>query len=151
MHLHITRESLTISIPLIYLLSEFNLFTCQIIMEFHLHGNVWTLFSLQCSVSPLPFNLSNRKKNYVIWLTALLTILLDVLRKYGFKCQVQLLLYFMLKYVMEILLAESSVVTTHYFIWSTNSVAIFLVCLGLTVLLVNIVVGNYISNIFEER
>ncbi|XP_056174194.1 SPX domain-containing membrane protein At4g22990-like [Syzygium oleosum] len=62
-----------------------------------------------------------------------------------------LLIYFMLKYVMEILLAESSVVTTHYFIWSTNSVAIFLVCLGLTVLPVNIVVGNYISNIFEER
>ncbi|KAL3743907.1 hypothetical protein ACJRO7_019069 [Eucalyptus globulus] len=65
--------------------------------------------------------------------------------------KVQLLIYFMLKYAMEILLAESSVVTAHYFIWSTNSVAIFLACLGLTVLPVNIVVGNYISNIFEER
>lgn len=57
----------------------------------------------------------------------------------------------MLKYAMEILLAESSVITGYYFIWSTSSVAIFLACLGLTVLPVNIIVGNYISNIFEER
>ncbi|OWM64692.1 hypothetical protein CDL15_Pgr010450 [Punica granatum] len=65
--------------------------------------------------------------------------------------KVQLLVYFMLKYAMEILLAESSVVTEYYFIWSTNTVAIFLACLGLTVLPVNIIVGSYISNIFEER
>ncbi|KAH7577835.1 hypothetical protein ACOSP7_001105 [Xanthoceras sorbifolium] len=65
--------------------------------------------------------------------------------------KVQLFVYFMLKYAMEILLAESSVITTYYFIWSTSSVAIFLACLGLTVLPVNIIVGNYISNIFEER
>lgn len=57
----------------------------------------------------------------------------------------------MLKYAMEILLAESSVITGYYFVWSTSSVAIFLACLGLTVLPVNIVVGNYISNMFEER
>ncbi|XP_044501628.1 SPX domain-containing membrane protein At4g22990-like [Mangifera indica] len=65
--------------------------------------------------------------------------------------KVQLFVYFMLKYAMEILLAESSVITQHYFIWSTSSVAIFLACLGLTVLPVNIIVGNYISNMFEER
>ncbi|KAJ4842201.1 hypothetical protein Tsubulata_032623 [Turnera subulata] len=65
--------------------------------------------------------------------------------------KVQLFVYFMLKYAMEILLAESSLITGHYFVWSTNSVAIFLACLGLTVLPVNIVVGSYISNIFEER
>ncbi|GLT43922.1 hypothetical protein SLA2020_178460 [Shorea laevis] len=65
--------------------------------------------------------------------------------------KVQLFVYFMLKYAMEILLAESSVVTEYYFIWSTTSVAVFLACLGLTVLPVNIVVGNYISNMFEER
>ncbi|XP_048322151.2 SPX domain-containing membrane protein At4g22990 isoform X2 [Ziziphus jujuba] len=65
--------------------------------------------------------------------------------------KVQLLIYFMLKYAMEILLAESSVITGYYFIWSTSSVAIFLACLGLTVLPVNIIVGSYISNIFEER
>lgn len=52
---------------------------------------------------------------------------------------------------MEILLAEASVITAYYFIWSTNSVAIFLACLGLTVLPVNIIVGTYISNMFEER
>ncbi|XP_057478196.1 SPX domain-containing membrane protein At4g22990-like [Actinidia eriantha] len=65
--------------------------------------------------------------------------------------KVQLLIYFMLKYAMEILLSESSVVTTYYFGWSTSSVAIFLACLGLTVLPVNIVIGSYISNMFEER
>uniref|UniRef100_A0A803LQS6 SPX domain-containing protein n=1 Tax=Chenopodium quinoa TaxID=63459 RepID=A0A803LQS6_CHEQI len=65
--------------------------------------------------------------------------------------KVQLLIYFMLKYAMEILLSESSVVTTYYFSWSTSSVSIFLACLGLTVLPVNIIVGSYISNMFQER
>ncbi|CAL5185145.1 unnamed protein product [Lathyrus oleraceus] len=65
--------------------------------------------------------------------------------------KVQLLIYFMLKYVMEILLSESSVVTTYYFNWSTSTVAVFLACLGLTALPVNLVVGNYISNMFEDR
>ncbi|MBA0744336.1 hypothetical protein Gogos_006965 [Gossypium gossypioides] len=65
--------------------------------------------------------------------------------------KVQLLIYFMLKYAMEILLSESSVVTTYYFSWSTGTVAVFLACLGLTVLPVNIVVGSYISNMFEDR
>ncbi|KAI4315357.1 hypothetical protein L6164_028176 [Bauhinia variegata] len=65
--------------------------------------------------------------------------------------KVQLLIYFMLKYAMEILLSESSVITTYYFGWSTSSVAIFLACLGLTVLPVNVVVGSYISNMFEDR
>ena len=51
----------------------------------------------------------------------------------------------MLKYAMEILLSESSVVTTYYFGWSMSSVSIFLFCLGLTVLPVNLVVGSYIS------
>ncbi|PNX92358.1 SPX domain-containing membrane protein, partial [Trifolium pratense] len=65
--------------------------------------------------------------------------------------KVQLLIYFMLKYVMEILLSESSVITTYYFNWTTSTVAIFLAGLGLTVLPVNIIVGNYISNIFDDR
>ncbi|CAN6481139.1 unnamed protein product [Victoria cruziana] len=65
--------------------------------------------------------------------------------------KVQLLIYFMLKYAMEVLLSESSVVTTFYFNWSTSKVALFLACLGFTVLPVNIIVGTYISNIFEER
>ncbi|KHN09270.1 SPX domain-containing membrane protein [Glycine soja] len=65
--------------------------------------------------------------------------------------KVQLIIYFMLKYVMEILLSESSVITTYYFNWSTSTVAVFLACLGLTVLPVNIVVGSYISNMFQDR
>lgn len=65
--------------------------------------------------------------------------------------KVQLFVYFMLKYAMEIVLAESSLITEYYFIWSTTKVALFLACLGLTVLPVNIVIGSYISNIFEER
>uniref|UniRef100_A0A5B6ZET5 SPX domain-containing protein n=1 Tax=Davidia involucrata TaxID=16924 RepID=A0A5B6ZET5_DAVIN len=65
--------------------------------------------------------------------------------------KVQLFIYFMLKYAMEIILAESSVITTYYFIWSISNVAIFLACLGLTVLPVNIFIGSYISNMFEER
>ncbi|XP_057976752.1 SPX domain-containing membrane protein At4g22990-like isoform X3 [Malania oleifera] len=65
--------------------------------------------------------------------------------------KVQLLIYFMLKYAMEVLLSESSVITTYYFGWSTSAVAVFLACLGLTVLPVNIVVGSYISNMFEDR
>lgn len=65
--------------------------------------------------------------------------------------KVQLLIYFMLKYAMEILLSESSVVTTYYFGWSTSAVAIFLFCIGLTVLPVNILVGSYVSNMFEDR
>ncbi|KAI5390997.1 hypothetical protein KIW84_076021 [Lathyrus oleraceus] len=65
--------------------------------------------------------------------------------------KVQLLIYFMLKYVMEILLAESSVITTYYFKWSTGTIAIFLAGLGLTVLPINIIVGSYVSNWFDDR
>ncbi|KAL0428952.1 UNVERIFIED_CONTAM: SPX domain-containing membrane protein [Sesamum radiatum] len=55
------------------------------------------------------------------------------------------------KYAMEVLLAESSVITAYYFIWSSSNVAIFLACLGLTVLPVNVIVGSYLTNMFEER
>jgi hypothetical protein len=65
--------------------------------------------------------------------------------------QVQLLIYFMLKYAMEILLSESSVVSSYYFGWNTSTIAVFLATLGLTVLPVNAVVGTYVSNMFEDR
>ena len=65
--------------------------------------------------------------------------------------QVQLLIYFMLKFAMEILLSESSVVTTFYFKWTTSTVAIFLAVLGLTVLPVNVIVGSYVTNLFQDR
>ncbi|KAI3687502.1 hypothetical protein L1987_81199 [Smallanthus sonchifolius] len=65
--------------------------------------------------------------------------------------KVQLFIYFMLKYATEILLAESSVITSYYFHWTTSKVSLFLVCLGLTVLPVNMIVGSNISNMFEDR
>ncbi|XP_062222448.1 SPX domain-containing membrane protein OsI_08463-like [Phragmites australis] len=65
--------------------------------------------------------------------------------------KVQLLIYFMLKFAMEILLSESSVVTTYYFKWTTSTVAIFLAVLGLTVLPVNVIVGSYVTNLFQDR
>lgn len=57
----------------------------------------------------------------------------------------------MLKYAMEILLSESSVVTSYYFGWNTSTIAVFLAVLGLTVLHVNAIVGTCISNMFEDR
>lgn len=65
--------------------------------------------------------------------------------------QVQLYIYFMLKFAMEILLSESSVVTANYFQWGTRSVSLFLALLGLTVLPVNWIVGSYASNLFQDR
>ncbi|KAL6846742.1 hypothetical protein ACP4OV_024190 [Aristida adscensionis] len=64
---------------------------------------------------------------------------------------VQLQIYFTLKYAMEILLSESSVVTGHYIGWDTSRIIVFLAVLGLTVLPVNSVVSTYISNMFEDR
>ncbi|KAL2642993.1 hypothetical protein R1flu_010580 [Riccia fluitans] len=65
--------------------------------------------------------------------------------------KVQLLIYFMLKFAMEILLSESSVITEHYFAWGIQQVALFLGLLGLTVLPINYIVGSYFSNMFEDR
>jgi hypothetical protein len=65
--------------------------------------------------------------------------------------QVQLFIYFVLKYAMEIVLSESSVITSYYFGWSTRAVAVFLGLLGLTILPINFLIGSYISNIFEDR
>lgn len=80
-------------------------------------------------------------------------LLINLINFFYYICdfQVQLLIYFMLKYAMEILLSESSVVSSYYFGWTTSKVSIFLASLGLTVLPINIVVGNYISNMYEDR
>ncbi|GBG74106.1 hypothetical protein CBR_g17817 [Chara braunii] len=64
---------------------------------------------------------------------------------------VNLLIYFVLKFAVEILLSESSLVTAYYFGWGMEEVALFLSLLGLTVLPINFVVGSYISNVFEDR
>ncbi|XP_010523060.1 PREDICTED: SPX domain-containing membrane protein At4g22990-like [Tarenaya hassleriana] len=79
------------------------------------------------------------------------TSLVSAYRILSPSVKVQLFVYFMLKYAMEILLAECSVVSTYYFEWPTKTVAVFLGFLGLTVLPVNVIVGHYISNMFEER
>ncbi|KAK6918436.1 hypothetical protein RJ641_016858 [Dillenia turbinata] len=65
--------------------------------------------------------------------------------------KVQQFVYFMLKYVMEALFAGSGVITTYYFSRSTGNVSIFLACLGLTVLPVNVIVGSYMTRFFKER
>ncbi|KAJ3680054.1 hypothetical protein LUZ60_016332 [Juncus effusus] len=65
--------------------------------------------------------------------------------------KVQLLIYFMLKFAMEILLSESSVVTSYYFDWSTSKIAVFLAILGFTVLPVNTFIGSYVTRLFEDR
>ncbi|KAL5201411.1 hypothetical protein ABZP36_035765 [Zizania latifolia] len=44
--------------------------------------------------------------------------------------KVQLLIYFMLKYAMEILLSESSVITSYYFGWNISTVSVFLASWG---------------------
>ncbi|KAK3154901.1 hypothetical protein QOZ80_2BG0196400 [Eleusine coracana subsp. coracana] len=79
------------------------------------------------------------------------TSIADAYRLLTPSVKVQLLIYFMLKFAMEILLSESSVVTTFYFKWTTSTVAIFLAVLGLTVLPVNIIVGSYVTNLFQDR
>ncbi|KAK3158724.1 hypothetical protein QOZ80_2AG0140790 [Eleusine coracana subsp. coracana] len=79
------------------------------------------------------------------------TSIVDAYRLLTPSVKVQLLIYFMLKFAMEILLSESSVVTTFYFKWTTSTVAIFLAVLGLTVLPVNIIVGSYVTNLFQDR
>jgi hypothetical protein len=83
------------------------------------------------------------------WWVRLLTIS-SALALYLFSeiSQVQILIFFMLKVAMEILLSESSIVTTFYFKWTTNIVAIFLAVLGLTVLPVNVIIWSYVTNLF---
>eukprot|EP00246_Nothoceros_aenigmaticus_P002451 TRINITY_DN13321_c0_g1_i1.p1 TRINITY_DN13321_c0_g1~~TRINITY_DN13321_c0_g1_i1.p1 ORF type:complete len:334 (-),score=43.56 TRINITY_DN13321_c0_g1_i1:399-1259(-) len=76
---------------------------------------------------------------------------LEACRLVSKPVKVQLYIYFMLKFALEVLLSESSVVTAYYFHWGTGSVALFLALLGLTVLPINWIVGSYLSNMFEDR
>eukprot|EP00271_Cylindrocystis_brebissonii_P004880 TRINITY_DN16802_c0_g1_i1.p1 TRINITY_DN16802_c0_g1~~TRINITY_DN16802_c0_g1_i1.p1 ORF type:complete len:740 (+),score=168.01 TRINITY_DN16802_c0_g1_i1:199-2418(+) len=65
--------------------------------------------------------------------------------------QVLLFIYFMIKLAQEVLVSQSSLVTKFYFDWQINSIGIFLAVLGGTVLPMSALVGNYISNIYEDR
>lgn len=75
----------------------------------------------------------------------------ELLKELTMPIKILLWIYFMLKFASELLISESSILTTYYFNWSTYQVSIFLSLLGLTVLPISAVVGNCISNIYEDR
>lgn len=75
----------------------------------------------------------------------------ELMKELTMPIKILLWIYFMLKYASELLISESSILTTYYFDWSTYQVSIFLSLLGLTVLPISAVVGNCISNIYEDR
>eukprot|EP00270_Netrium_digitus_P005602 TRINITY_DN1748_c1_g4_i1.p2 TRINITY_DN1748_c1_g4~~TRINITY_DN1748_c1_g4_i1.p2 ORF type:complete len:218 (-),score=82.63 TRINITY_DN1748_c1_g4_i1:321-944(-) len=65
--------------------------------------------------------------------------------------QALLFIYFMMKLAQEIMVSESSLVSKYYFDWSIVQVGNFLGLLGLTVVPISTVVGNYVANIYEDR
>lgn len=100
----------------------------------------------------------------------------DLLKELTLPVKLLLWVYFALKFAAEMLVSESSVTTEFYFGWGSYTVSyqivvsltahrlpqllrfscheqvgIFLGLLGLTVLPMSAVVGNCISNIFEDR
>ncbi|CAK9261087.1 unnamed protein product [Sphagnum jensenii] len=75
----------------------------------------------------------------------------ELLTELTLPIKILLWVYFMLKFASEILISESSVITSYYFDWTTTQVGMFLGLLGLTVLPISAVVGNYISNVYEDR
>ncbi|XP_024391930.1 SPX domain-containing membrane protein At4g22990 isoform X3 [Physcomitrium patens] len=75
----------------------------------------------------------------------------DLMKELTRPVKILLWVYFMLKFASELLISESSLLTDYYFNWKTSQVAIFLSLLGLTVLPMSAVVGNCISNIYEDR
>ncbi|PKA60841.1 SPX domain-containing membrane protein [Apostasia shenzhenica] len=111
------------------------------------HGKLFLLLTQIGEDSPFILCFVEISPNLFLYLAVIHLVVDD------FLCipRVQLLIYFMLKFGMEILLSESSVITAYYFNWTTSSVALFLAILGLTVLPVNAIVGTYLSNMFEDR
>ncbi|KAG0605422.1 hypothetical protein M758_9G057600 [Ceratodon purpureus] len=75
----------------------------------------------------------------------------ELLKELTMPIKILLWIYFMLKYASELLISESSISTQYYFDWTTSQVSVFLSVLGLTVLPISAVVGNCISNIYEDR
>jgi hypothetical protein len=75
----------------------------------------------------------------------------ELLKELTLPVRILLWIYFMLKFASEILISECSILTGYYFDWTTTQVGLFLGLLGLTVLPISAVVGNYISNIYEDR
>jgi hypothetical protein len=75
----------------------------------------------------------------------------ELVKELSRPVKILLWIYFMLKFASELLISESSILTDHYFGWRTSQVAVFLSLLGLTVLPSSAVVGNWISNLYEDR
>ncbi|XP_024368342.1 SPX domain-containing membrane protein OsI_21475 [Physcomitrium patens] len=75
----------------------------------------------------------------------------ELMKELTVPIRILLWIYFMLKFASELLISESSILTQYYFNWTTYQVSIFLSLLGLTVLPISAVVGNCISNIYEDR
>jgi hypothetical protein len=75
----------------------------------------------------------------------------ELMKELTLPIKILLWIYFMLKFASELLISESSISTQYYFNWTNSQVSIFLSILGLTVLPISAVVGNCISNIYEDR
>jgi hypothetical protein len=75
----------------------------------------------------------------------------ELVKELTMPIKILLWIYFMLKFASELLISESSILTSYYFDWTTYQISIFLSLLGLTVLPISAVVGNCISNIYEDR
>ncbi|GJP40506.1 hypothetical protein CLOM_g182 [Closterium sp. NIES-68] len=75
----------------------------------------------------------------------------ELMKELSRPISVLLFMYFMIKFATEVLISESSLVSKFYFQWTINDIGWFLGLLGLTVLPISSVVGNYITNIYEDR
>ncbi|CAI5522435.1 unnamed protein product [Closterium sp. Naga37s-1] len=75
----------------------------------------------------------------------------ELMKELSRPISVLLFMYFMIKFATEVLISESSLISKYYFQWTINDIGWFLGLLGLTVLPISSVVGNYITNIFEDR
>ncbi|CAI5959533.1 unnamed protein product [Closterium sp. NIES-64] len=75
----------------------------------------------------------------------------ELMKELSRPISVLLFMYFMIKFATEVLISESSLISKYYFQWTINDIGWFLGLLGLTVLPISSVVGNYITNIYEDR
>ncbi|CAI5474421.1 unnamed protein product, partial [Closterium sp. Yama58-4] len=75
----------------------------------------------------------------------------ELMKELSRPISVLLFMYFMIKFATEVLISESSLISKFYFQWTINDIGWFLGLLGLTVLPISSVVGNYITNIYEDR
>ncbi|CAI5947931.1 unnamed protein product [Closterium sp. NIES-64] len=65
----------------------------------------------------------------------------ELMKELSRPISVLLFMYFMIKFATEVLISESSLISKYYFQWTINDV----------LLPISSVVGNYITNIYEDR